>query len=301
MGPWARFGLAGVSAPDRGRAFRGFAVAATLGGSMAWKAFTVPEEATGAAIWSSMSIDVGEGRTYATTGNNYAEPATDTSDAFMAFDVEDGSVLWTNQRLAGDVWPFGTGSDLDFAANPILFEAQRGGVRTRLVAAGQKSGEIHVLDRERDGEEVCRRALSQGSATSQHGIFNNGAWDGEHLLFAANGAASDAPGSEPPDSPSSGQAVLFAIDPATCDIVWERQLPGRVMAPITVANGVGFVGADRRLQAFDTSTGEKLFDYLAPATIGSTPTVADGRVAFGAGMNWIGTSPGTFLVVLALP
>ena len=63
----------------------------------------------------------------------------------------------------------------------------------------------------------------------------------------------------------------------------------------------GNVGADRHLQAFDTETGEKLFDYVAPFTVASTPTIAEGRVAFGSGMSWSVGSPGTLLIVLALP
>jgi outer membrane protein assembly factor BamB len=170
---------------------------------------------------------------------------------------------------------------------------------TKLVAAGQKSGDFHVLNREDDGSEVCMRNLSPGSANGRMGIFNNGAWDGTHLLVAANGATSDAAGSEPAAG-SFGTSVLFALDPETCDIVWERQLPGPVLAPITVANGVGFVGADKLLDVFDTDTGARLYSYTAPSTIASAPTVADGRVAFGTGINWSVGSSGTMLVVLSL-
>jgi polyvinyl alcohol dehydrogenase (cytochrome) len=283
--------------------FRGSVVATDLSGSVLWRTYTVPEGATGVGVWSSLSVDLAEGRAYATTGNNYTEPATDTADAFLAFDIHDGELLWKNQRLANDIFStfsHWSGPDLDFAANPVLFEATIDGRLARLVAAGQKSGDIHVLDRDREGAEVCRRALSAGGNIGEDGIWNNTSWDGAHLLVAANGASSVAPGSEPGE-PDQGQSVLFAIDPGTCDIVWERQLPGIVFAPITVANGVGFVGAGRHLQAFGTATGEKLYDYTAPATIASTPTVADGRVAFGSGLNWAVGTMGTTLIVLALP
>jgi polyvinyl alcohol dehydrogenase (cytochrome) len=256
---------------------------------------------TGAALWSSLSID-GD-RVYAGTGNNYTMPATDTSDAIVAINDGNGTIAWANQRYAGDVWAVSTASlgnpDYDFGTNPILFEAEVGGTMTPLVAAGQKSGDMHVLARDGQGTEVCSRNLGPGSANGRSGIFNNGAWDGTHLLFAANGATSSGPGSEPADS-SFGPSVLFAIDPATCDVVWERQLRGIVLAPITVANGVGFVGADRHLEAFDTDTGQRLLSYDAPSTIASAPTVSDGRVAFGTGINWSVGSSGSILVVLSL-
>ncbi len=73
------------------------------------------------------------------------------------------------------------------------------------------------------------------------------------------------------------------------------------MGPITVANGVGFVPADRHLEAFDIETGALLFKHSAAATIASAPTVANGRVAFGTGLQWTFGSPGTVLTVLDLP
>jgi polyvinyl alcohol dehydrogenase (cytochrome) len=283
--------------------FRGHVDAANRStGRRVWSAFTVPTGATGAAVWSSVSADVPAGLIFVGTGNNYTEPATDTSDAILALKVIDGSLEWKNQRYAGDVWSLYAAAlgnpEYDFGANPVVLDAPGAGGASRLVAAGQKSGDVHVLDRD-TGELVCTRSLSPGSASGRQGIFNNGAWDGFRFLVAANGATSDAPGSEPSDS-AFGTSVLFALDPLTCDIVWERQLPGPVMAPITVAGGVGFVGADRHLEAFDTETGERLFDYEASATIGSAATISDGRVAFGVGLSWtLGTS-GTSLVVLSL-
>jgi outer membrane protein assembly factor BamB len=73
------------------------------------------------------------------------------------------------------------------------------------------------------------------------------------------------------------------------------------MGPITVANGVGFVGADQELQAFNTETGEVLFRHTVVGTIACAPTVANGRVAVGAGLSWTFGTPGTMLTVFDLP
>ena len=284
--------------------FRGFVFAANKNtGQMAWNEFTVPEGATGAALWSTPSADPAEGRVYAATGNNYTMPATDTSDAILALNFDTGATEWKAQRYEGDVWSVFTASlgnpDYDFGANPVVFEAPINGTMTKLVAGGQKSGDVHVLRRD-TGAEVWKRNISPGSNNGRSGIFNNGAWDGEHLLFAGNGATSDAPGSEPQDS-NFGTAVLVALDPATGNIVWEKQLPGPVMAPITVANGVGFVPADRHVIAFDTDTGQTLFKHTAASTVASAPTISNGRVAFGSGISWSVGTAGTILTVLDLP
>lgn len=280
--------------PGQAPTFRGFVFAANKDGSEAWNTYTVGEDATGASLWSSVAFDPDDGRIYAGTGNNYGAPATDTSDALIALDMDDGAIQWKNQRYEKDTWSGanpGGGPDYDFGANPIAFQAEVDGEVTKLVAGGQKSGDVHVL-RADDGSKVWTRNISPGSSNGAQGIFNNGAWDGTHLLYAGNNV-----GSSPP-------ATLVALDPATGDVAWERDLPGPVFAPITVANGaVGFVGAGSTLQAFDTSTGDVLFEYEAPATIASAPTVANGRVAFGSGIQWYvaGLTTGSILTVLDLP
>lgn len=282
--------------------FRGFVFAADkASGKQAWQTFTVHEDQTGASVWSTVSVDLDRRVVYVSTGNNYQEPASDTSDAILALDLDSGKINWKAQRFGGDVFSRYTsaGPDYDFGANPILFEVESGDTTRRLVAAGQKSGDIHVLDREDEGAEVCSRNLGPGNASGNAGIFVNGAWDGERLLFAENSQTSDEPGSKPQQG-SLPTSVLFAIDPVTCDIVWERQLPSIVMGPISVANGVGFVGWDKTLEAFDTATGKEILTYETPATIASAPAISNGRVAVGTGLPWIFGTPGQTVHILAL-
>ena len=52
---------------------------------------------SGAAIWSSPVIDAARGALYVTTGNNYSDPTTRTSDAFLAMDLATGRIRWTHQ------------------------------------------------------------------------------------------------------------------------------------------------------------------------------------------------------------
>ncbi len=278
--------------------FKGFVLALKKDGSLAWKKYTVEDPARGATLWSSVSADETMGSVFAATGNNHGPPATDTSDAFLALPLETGdSYLWKRQILENDAWMltnFGAGPDSDFGANPIVLDA--GG--KKLVAGGSKGGDFWALDRE-SGEPVApTRKLGPNSA-SKGGVFVSGAWDGTNVLVAVNGATSTGAGSETGGAP----AVLFAIDPLTLDISWERQVAGPVLGFISVANGVGLYGKDKTLQAFDVATGEVLFEYPTEATIATAPAVSNGYVVFGSGMNWAsgGSTSGTKYYALKVP
>jgi polyvinyl alcohol dehydrogenase (cytochrome) len=265
-------------------------------GSVAWKKPTVDPPGDGVGVWSTLSVDEQAGLVYASTGNNFTV-VSDTSDAFLAIPLADGaSFRWTAQMRENDVYTSrqqNGNPDADFGANPILFELQG----RKLAAGGNKGGDVWVLDR-LTGEVLKKRNLGPSSA-SRGGIFNNGSWDGSSLLFAVNGAMSQDPRSEPGPSPST----IFALDPATLDIKWERQIQGPSFSPITIANGVGFVGKNKTLQAFDTATGDVLFELATEGTLCAAPAISDGYVVFGSGMSWAfgGGTPGTKYYALKVP
>lgn len=141
--------------------FRGNLVAldATTGKEI-WRTYTILEQPkpvrknkggvqqygpAGASIWSSPTLDVEAGRIYATTGDNYSDPATKTSDAIVAFDMKTGKMLWSEQFLANDAWnvacdsadesncPKARGPDLDFGSSSILQKLPDG---KRVLVAG---------------------------------------------------------------------------------------------------------------------------------------------------------------------
>jgi outer membrane protein assembly factor BamB len=145
-----------------------------------------------------------------------------------------------------------------------------------------------VVDRV-TGEIIKQRNLGPiGLGTAfKGGVFVNGAWDGERLLVAVNGATSTDPRSQSPAG-----TVLFALDPLTLDIVWERGVGPVVFGWISVANGVGFYGRDKVLEAFDTETGDALYTFETEATIATAPAVSNGYVIFGSGMSWVQSTPG---------
>lgn len=271
-----------------GGQFRGFLSAIDKKtGEMKWSTFTVPETAHGASIWSSPSADVEGGVAYAGTGNNYGQPATDSSDSIIAFDLTTGTIKWKAQRTVGDAFSLaGGGPDADFGANPVLYEVMIGGVMTKVASAGDKGGTAHAVLRA-DGKELWKRSLGMGQADGSRGIFTNSTWTGKYMLFAIN---------------EGGPATMYALDGATGDIKWMRKLSAQVWGRTAVANGVGFAGVGTNLEAFDVETGMLIKSWPSKGgTIASTITVANGRVAFGEGLTWSSGKAGQTLTVLALP
>jgi len=59
---------------------------------------------SGAAVWSSPTFDAAKGMLYVTTGDNYSDPPTDTSDAILAFDATSGKLVWSRQITSGDAF-----------------------------------------------------------------------------------------------------------------------------------------------------------------------------------------------------
>ena len=168
--------------------FRGSLVAFDAAtGKQIWKTYTINQEAkptrknksgtqlwgpSGSPIWSTPAIDTKRNVIYVTTGDNYSEPATNTSDAFMALDLKTGKILWTRQMTANDAYtsacrlpdrtncPDVDGPDFDFGASPILVTLKNG---KRALIAGQKSGIVHALDPDNKGELLWQVRVGKGA------------------------------------------------------------------------------------------------------------------------------------------
>jgi polyvinyl alcohol dehydrogenase (cytochrome) len=154
--------------------FRGSVVALdALIGKKLWQAYTIRQKPrpthknpqgvqlwgpSGAAVWSAPTIDTQRGVLYVTTGNNYSDPATSTSDAILAVDLKTGKMLWSHQFTEKDV--LNNGPDLDFGSPAILRTLPNG---KRILLAGQKSGVLHAIDPDRKGAIVWERRVGRGS------------------------------------------------------------------------------------------------------------------------------------------
>ncbi|HET8936842.1 MAG TPA: PQQ-binding-like beta-propeller repeat protein [Polyangiales bacterium] len=275
-----------------GGSFRGYLAAfQKKTGDNVWTQFIAPEGGSGACLWNSVAVDRSANRIYLATANDHHEPASDISDAFVGMALDNHEILWKNQRTMGDTWnagAIGAGGppDADFAASPVLYETMVNGVMTKVISSGQKHGAAHAV-RADDGMLLWTRQVCTGPNTfdGQMGIFTNGAWSGKLMLYACNDGA--------------GKGTMFGFDGATGDMVWTTPLNGSVWGRMSVANGVGFVGAGTELLVFDTDTG-KIIKTVASmgGTVAGTPTIANGRVGFGEGLSWASGVAGRTLTIL---
>lgn len=293
--------------------FRGSVVAydATTG-EQVWKTYTIDEVASprrpntrgvvqqgpsGAPIWNSPAIDEVRNQLLVGTGENYSSPATGTSDAIIAMDLDSGAINWVFQATEGDAWntaceledgincPDEKGPDYDFGSPPLLVRASNG---EEIVLAGQKSGVVWALD------------PATGGLKWQREVSKGGLVGGVHFGMAASGDSVFVPISDfmasalhEPREPRPG---LFALDVISGEYRWEwlatddvcegRDLcvPGYCAAIATTPELVFAGSLDGYLRAHDVATGEVLWsiDTAREFTTVEGGTAHDGAMDGGA-------------------
>jgi polyvinyl alcohol dehydrogenase (cytochrome) len=324
-------------------------------GEVRWKTFTIPEEAkpvrknsqgvqlwgpSGAGVWSSPAVDLKRGMVFITTGDSYSDPAAASSDAFMAFDLKSGKVLWTRQVTSGDAYnvacgapeafrvncPEGKGPDHDFGSSPILVDLPNG---RRALIAGQKSGVVHAVDPDRGGEILWQTRVGKGSALG--GVQWGSAYDGRRVYVALSdvipetaGTAAAPPATPGQAPPAAAGGGLFALDPASGQIVWTTPHPGcggqagcnpAQSAAVTAIPGVVFSGGvDGHLRAYSSEKGAIIWDVDTAqkyttingvaATGGSLdgpgPVVVNGIVYVNSGYAFVAGKPGNVLLAFSV-
>ncbi|MEZ5572177.1 MAG: PQQ-binding-like beta-propeller repeat protein [Halioglobus sp.] len=181
---------------------------------------------SGASVWTTPAIDAKRNRLYIGTGENLTHPATDTSDAIIALDMDSGAMVWKFQPTAGDVWnaaclnngancPTNPGGDFDFGASVIITQRQDG---SALLLAGQKSGEVFALDPDpqgKAGEVLWRQRVSLG--TTNGGIHWGMAVAGQRLIVPVADPERDRPGYTP-------KPGLYALDVNSGNLLWQHKV-----------------------------------------------------------------------------
>ncbi|RPH59776.1 MAG: cytochrome C oxidase Cbb3 [Acidobacteria bacterium] len=308
--------------------FRGSIVALDgATGRQIWKTYTISDEPkptrknrvgtqlwgpSGAPIWSSPAVDVKRNALYVTTGDNYSDPATGTSDAFMAMDLDSGKILWVRQTTADDAYvsacrlpdktncPEAKGPDFDFAASPILVSLPDG---RRALVAGQKSGVVHALDPDRNGEVLWQVRLSEGGTMG--GIQWGSAVDGRNIYVALSDLGRVMlPFSQFTDADPRRGGGMFALRLESGERVWytpptpcanrPRCSPAQ-SAAVSAIPGVAFSGSyDGHLRAYSTTDGRVLWEFDTVRTYETVNGVAarggslDGPgPAIGGGMLYV--------------
>ncbi len=326
--------------------FRGSVTALRVrDGTVKWKSYMVdPPKRTGtgaagsatfgpsgAGIWSAPTIDSTRGVLYVTTGDNYSDPASATSDAIVALSLGDGRRVWTRQTTPNDVFTAACGPksdcgpDHDFGASAMLL---RSGDGRDVLVAGQKSGMVYALDPDKQGAIIWQMRVGKGGLAG--GVQWGMSADGVNVYASVGDAVRRAtpPGGAPLSGAGFDPALgggLTALRITDGTKAWFAAsspcVPPRVgcspaqPGALTTIPGAVFSGSyDGHLRAFSTTNGGLLWDFDTVrdyATVngvaasggsldGAGPVIADGMVYVNSGYPRFGGQRGNVLLAFGL-
>ncbi len=312
-------------------------------GNLLWQTFTIPEKPkvqsqnragtnmwgpSGATVWNAPTIDGKRNQLYIGTGENMSSPATLTSDAIFAIDMDSGKVNWTFQATPNDVWnvacdtendhscPPEGGPDFDFGAGTMLVTTAAG---NDLVLAGQKSGFVHALD------------AATGALEWQREVGRGGIQGGVHFGMSADDKNVYVPITDMADGrvyTKDAKPGLHAVDIGTGEIAWYAAAPTNVCGDrpfchpgisqaVTLAADVVIAGGmDGVLRIHKSSDGSELLNLdttqefttvTGESTRGGSlggaaaAVVQDGLVIISSGYGIYNHMPGNLLLVLSVP
>jgi len=253
-------------------------------GRQFWKSYTVldPPKAfkknknggqmygpAGAGIWSAPTIDAKRKLVYVATGDSYTDVDVNTSDAILAFRIDNGSLVWVSQVTAHDNFivacpdrspncPEVLGPDYDFGTSPILRTIAGG---KQIIVAAQKSGVVWGLDPEQKGKVLWNTKIGAGSV--QGGVEWGHSADGENTYAAVSDVSAGA----------DAQPGISALKLATGEKLWSTPAPKvscatpaacspSQSAAVSVIPGAVFSGAlNGHFRAYSTKSGEIIWDF----------------------------------------
>ncbi len=309
-------------------------------GNQIWKSYTIAEAPhpvrknkqgtqlwgpSGAGVWSSPTIDPKRHAVYVVTGDAYSDPAAHTSDSFLAFEMDTGKLLWSRQLTEGDAYvvgcpagdncPEAKGPDFDFGCSPNLVDLPNG---KRALVAGQKSGMVHALDPDQQGEVLWQTRVGKGGPLG--GVQWGNASDAQNVYAAV----SDHYATKDP----SEAGGMFALRLVTGERVWSTPAPPCPEKPggksgcspaqsaaVTVIPGAVFSGAlDGHLRAYATADGKIIWDVdtaVEYQTVngvkakggsldGPGPVVVGGILYVNSGYGMFGEMPGNVLLAFSV-
>jgi polyvinyl alcohol dehydrogenase (cytochrome) len=298
-------------------------------GKVIWKTYTVPDPAkpyktnaegttlygpAGAGIWSAPTIDEKRKRIYTGSGNSYTGIDLPTSDAILAFDLETGSLLWSQQVTPRDNWvpgcpkspncPENPGDDLDFGSSPSLRTVNG----KQILVATQKSGVIYGLDPDDRGKILWQTRLGVGN-----GLMGGIAWGAAYEGSTAYAAVADY--NRPEGTPG-----LYAIGLDSGQKIWSAPAPKSAGNPAQAAAVSGMPGVvfsasfGGHLRAYSTKTGEILWDFDARRDFdtvnqvaakggsfdGGGAAISHGLVVVTSGYGFAGGTPGNVMLAFSV-
>ena len=328
--------------------FRGSVVALDgATGKQIWKSYTIAEPArptknnksgtqlwgpSGAPIWTAPTIDTKRNVLYVTTGDNYSDPPTATSDAFLAMDLDTGKIVWSRQTTSNDAYtvacrlpdttncPDSNGPDFDFGSSPILVTLPNG---RRALIAGQKSGIVHAIDPDRNGQILWQTRIGKGGI---HGGIQWGSAADQSSVYVA---LSDAgiitiPSTVGTEANPQAGGGMFALSLGKGERIWSSPPPvcgerkrcsPAQSAAVSAIPGVAFSGSvDGHLRAYSAKDGTIIWDYDTAREFttvngvsgrggsmdGPGPAIGGGMIFVNSGYAIWGGMPGNVLLAFSV-
>jgi polyvinyl alcohol dehydrogenase (cytochrome) len=287
---------------------------------------------SGVSIWATPTIDAKRRMLYVGTGDNHSAPATDTSDAVIALELDTGKIAWTRQLLTGDMGnaaclstdksncPEPHGPDYDLGTSPNLVTLSNG---TRLLTIGQKSGMIWALDPDDGGRIVWSTRVGAGGVLG--GVQWGTATDGKAVYAAVSDIAfiSLVLGQPLAPDPDKGGglhalrvdtgATLWSAPPAKACAGRRNCSPAQSGAVTATPDFVLSGSVDGHVRAYATTNGAVVWDYDTARTFPTVngiaanggsldaagPTIAGGMIFVGSGYGLYGGQAGNVLIAFA--
>jgi polyvinyl alcohol dehydrogenase (cytochrome) len=246
-------------------------------GKQVWNFYTTPNDATsgaGEGVWSTPAVDPSLGLLYVGTGQNLSDPSGPLADSILAIDLHTGLLKWSHQFNHPDIFSTAnySGKDADVGASPNLWTA--GG--HKMVGVGSKNGTYYALDRA-TGKLRWETFLTHGSTFG--GVLGSSAVADGRIIASSNIG-------DPTSNATTNTSKVFALDPATGRIRWQRSFAGNVFGPVSAVPGVAFLGTDAgMMSALSIANGTTLWSFTAPDKVGGGPSIVGGRVLWGYGFT----------------
>ncbi len=267
-----------------------------------------PEVNSGGGSWYPPAIDTNTGYMYwgVTNPAPFAGAAGwpsgssfDTalySDSLVSIDHNNGALKWYSQALGHDIW------DHDLQVSPILTSANISGVQQDIVLAAGKMGNVYAFNRD-TGAMLWKTPVGEhmndyldpisAPTTVMPGVlggvetpmaYSNGMifvpvidMSTQYIPTGLNASSIDF---------NKGKGELVALDVKYGHIVWTQKFDSLNVGAATVVNDIVFTATyDGMIYGFNVNTGEKMFEYLAPAGINSWPAVSGDTIVWPCGVG----------------
>ena len=252
-----------------------------------WTFFTVAADVAGGAVFAALSLDPQTETLYGVTGSPFhiGPGPLRHSCSLIALNALTGALRWADQVHPHDE------QNLDLNCPPMLISAAHAGTRRQLIVVGGKDG-IRAWDR------ITKKRLWRSQLTpsippdGKESLPTTGPETGPTaaaygLVFFASNNHGDK------------SCLIAGLEATTGELRWLHSLPAFEFGPISVANGVVYLGlVDGKLRAWHAQRGDLLWESAAGQPIAAGAAIAHGMVFVGTGAGAF--LPGNKLMAFAL-